>query len=189
MSATTLRFKHFWPQVIVANEKKAILRHDLIRRVLESALHVRILRRKSAWNTTGLQYQVIGWFEEALKPYRGRYKPVLLMDFARAHAAPSAFSAYLFARLLQREQSIHCCASGIVWLLQPLDTHVLRLREAKLMLSLLVPISSDMHGNKAAHSGCFLSQTVLRDPRGPARPHMVPRLRNLRLHIWTKRAE
>ena len=110
------------PQVLIANES-TFSAGDMAALEAECPENVHLVRQKSAWNNVEVCKETIRLLAKALEPHLASkgLQPVLLLDAAPIHLAPSFFQC--------------CVANGIwpiiiparcTWLLQPLDTHVFR---------------------------------------------------------------
>ncbi len=108
------------PQVVIGNE--ATLPAAAMER-LRSALpeNVRLVRQKSAWNDRLLCAIIVRMLAHALRPYKDRYQPVLLLDAVRLHFAQVVLNACNNCGIW-----VVLVPAKTTWLLQPLDTHAFR---------------------------------------------------------------
>ena len=112
------------PQVIVHNEHLPTLR--ALRTVApDLPANITFVRQNSSWTNIGNLCGIIRRLAAALRPWRGRLQPILLMDCARQHlhwrvAAQAARSGIWLVYI----------PASMTWLLQPCDTHVFALLKA-----------------------------------------------------------
>ena len=103
------------PQVLVIGDK-ALRRQDeaAIRATLPH--NVYLLRKRSGWNNTAIQAEIVTLTKTVLQPYLDRYQVLWFSDACKAHMAKEVLGA------LKEAGFWHCIIpASLTWLLQPLD--------------------------------------------------------------------
>ena len=108
------------PQVLIGNEATFQVR-AMARLQSARPTNVRLVRQKSSWNNQQLCAIIIRMLAHALRPYKDRFQPVLLLDACRLHFAQIVLNACNNCGIW-----VVLVPAKTTWLLQPLDTDVFR---------------------------------------------------------------
>ena len=105
------------PQVIVGSHRLLPRRVAALHRSREDSIYV--LSRKSGWNDSKLQCEILKLLGRLLSPMAASHWFVMSLDAHAAHIAPCVFEAACRAGV-----SLMVIPASMTHILQPLDTHV-----------------------------------------------------------------